>query len=69
LQIKRGVKYNTTKLDLEAFKIYKIERQGSPKLEEGKIAHTLFTLNFFESVVPYSLTLNKIAFYLGIFFN
>jgi hypothetical protein len=48
-------------------KYTRLKDKGSPKLGEGKIAHTLFTVNFFESIVPYSLTLNKISFYLGDF--
>ena len=68
LQIKRGVS-NTIKQKQtrKHFKYTRLKDKGSPKLGQGEIAHTLFTLNFFEIIVPYTLTLNKIACYLGDF--
>jgi hypothetical protein len=34
-----------------------------PTLRRREIADTLFTVNLFESIVPYSLTLTKLACY------
>ena len=51
--------------NLVAFKSDKIVRQGLTQVKRREKADTLFTLNLFESIVPYSLTLTKIACYLG----